>query len=100
MSQRAYVYYRVRARDEALAVAALRALQAAWATSQPGVRCELLRRADESESDAPTVTLMEVYAFDAGVSPAQRQGVQDQAAQRLAAWRLGERNVERFEPCA
>jgi hypothetical protein len=101
MSQRAYVYYRVRAQDEAEAVAAWRALQTLWALSQPGLHGELLRRVDLGESAAaPMVTLMEVYAFDPGLGAEQRQQVHDQAAECLAPWRVGERHVERFEPCA
>lgn len=97
---RAYVYYRVRAQDEAAAAAALGALRAAWSTSQPGLRCELLHRVDAADGDSQTVTLMEVYAFDPGASAAQRQGIQDEAAARLAPWRVGERHVEYFAPCA
>jgi hypothetical protein len=87
----AYIYFRVARTDEAAAAAALREMHARWAGD---VDCELLRRADEC---GETVTLMEVYR---GVSDEVRQRIEAEASARLAAWIVGARHIEVFEPCA
>ena len=87
----AYIYFRVARADEGAAVAALREMQAQWSD---GLQCQLLRRADAS---GDTVTLMEVYR---GVTLTQQQLIEKDAAARLAAWIIGPRHTEVFEPCA
>ncbi len=94
---RLYIYFRVRRDSEAVVVASVRELQAAWQSAMPGLQCELLRRADEGGDD---VTLMETYRCTAGISAQWQQRIEREATQRLAPWLIGERHVELFEPCA
>jgi hypothetical protein len=94
MGQCLYVYYRVHARDEALVHIAVREMHALWA---PELRCALLRRADD-RSDS--VTLMETYAAEGGVSDELQERIEAQARVALTPWLIGQRHVERFEPCA
>lgn len=93
---RLYIYFRVKRECEAAAVQALRELHAGWQVSMPGLRCELLRRADPS-ADA---TLMETYRCEDGVSAEWQQRIEREATARLEAWLVGQRHVEVFEPCA
>jgi Domain of unknown function (DUF4936) len=93
-SQRLYVYYRVRARDEAAVVAALRLLYARWRDAAPALRCEVSRRADESSD---TVTLMETYA---GASLETLHHFESEAAAQVAPWLASPRHIEVFAPCA
>jgi quinol monooxygenase YgiN len=93
-SQRLYVYYRVRARDEQAVVAALRLLHARWRETAPTLQCELLRRSDEG---GDSVTLMETYA---GASLEALQRFESEAAAQAALWLVGPRHIEVFAPCA
>jgi Domain of unknown function (DUF4936) len=97
VTRRLFVYFRVERVSEAAVVTALRALQAAWQSAMPGLRCELLRRVDEGGA---VVTLMETYSCVGGVSTAWQERIEREAAARLSAWLVGERHVEVFEPCA
>lgn len=97
MGARFYVYYRVRAADEPVAVEAVRTMQAAWASTLPGLHCEVLRRAPEH---AVHVTLMEVYQREGGIDLSSRAAIEVDANTTLARWLIGERHGEVFEPCA
>jgi hypothetical protein len=79
-----YVYYRVAARDAAAAIASVRALHAGLRGR--GLTAELLRRPGAAAGD---VTLMEVYADEAAAAEGETAS---------AAWRIGARHVEAFEP--
>jgi Domain of unknown function (DUF4936) len=93
-SRRLFIYFRVERDSVADVVAAVRELQAAW--QRDGVRCELMRRVDESGD----VTLMETYACAQGVSADWQDRIEREAAARLSRWPIGQRHVEVFEPCA
>jgi hypothetical protein len=95
-SRRLYIYFRVRRESEAAALATLRELHAAWQVAMPGLRCELLRRVDQSGD----VTLMETHVCAQGVSVEWQQRIERDASARLQPWLVGERHVEVFEPCA
>ena len=95
-SRRLYIYFRVKREDEASAVKVLRELHAAWQAAMPDLRCELLRRADESGNE----TLMENHVSARGVSTQWQQRVERDASARLQPWLVGERHVEVFTPCA
>jgi quinol monooxygenase YgiN len=95
-SRRLYIYFRVERDSEAAAVIAVRELQAAWQAAMPGLRCELMRRVDDSGH----VTLMETYACAEGVSTAWQERIERDAEKSLRPWLVGERHVEVFEPCA
>jgi hypothetical protein len=93
MDERLYVYYRVQASDEAFVRNAVREMHARWA---PELRCALLRRSDE-RSDS--VTLMETYTAEGGVSDAWQARIEAEARVALTPWLIGQRHVERFVPC-
>jgi Domain of unknown function (DUF4936) len=95
-SRRLYIYFRVERESEAAAVAALRELHAAWQVAMPGLRCELLRRVDQSGD----VTLMETHVGAQGVGAEWQKRIEHEAGARLQPWLVGERHVEVFEPCA
>lgn len=97
MTRRLFIYFRVECESEAAVVTALRALQAAWQSAMPGLRCELLRRVDEG---GDVVTLMETYAHCNGVGAAWQERIERDASVHLQPWLVGERHVEVFEPCA
>lgn len=89
-----YVYFRVPPAHEAAVVAALRQRHAAWRKEAPLVSCELLRRVEESDDG---VTLMEVLR---GAPLGELRRLVQEGAACLAAWPVGTRHVEVFEPCA
>lgn len=91
MKLRHYVYYRVGAADVDAAVAAVVAVQRALAAVHQGLSAECLRRPGAA---ADEVTLMEVYAFQAGHD---RAAIEARAAAASARWRRGGRHVEAFE---
>ncbi len=91
-----YIYFRVKRDSVADVVAAVHELQAAWPAVMPGLRCELMRRADEGGD----VTLMETYACAQGVNPEWQERIEREAANLLQPWLVGERHVEVFVPCA
>jgi hypothetical protein len=98
-SRSLFIYFRVRRESEARAVSALRELQAAWQATFLGLRCELLRRADDPDASRH-VTLMEIYRCDSGVPPSWQDRIERDAAARLAPWLAdGIRHVEVFTPC-
>jgi len=92
-----FVYYRVRAADAAVAIAAVRALHAGFRAELPGLVCTLSQRAD---NDAELLTLMETYRHANAVDDAWRRTIERAAGESLAAWIVGERHVEVFAPCA
>ncbi len=92
-----FIYFRVAHESETSVTAAVRELQAGWQVEMPGLRGELLCRADES---GDVVTLMETYSCDGGVSTAWQQRIERDAASRLSTLVIGDRHVEVFEPCA
>jgi hypothetical protein len=95
-SRRLYIYFRVKRESETSAVTALRALHSAWQVDMPGLRCELLRRTDESGD----VTLMETHVGVSGVSVEWQERIERDAGARLHPWLVGKRHIEVFEPCA
>jgi quinol monooxygenase YgiN len=95
-SRRLYIYFRVERDRVAEVAAAVRALQAAWSAAMPGLRCELMRRVDDSGD----VTLMETYSCGDGVGADWQARIETDAAKHLQRWLLGERHIEIFEPCA
>lgn len=92
-----YVYYRVRPADAPTLIKAVRELQAGWQAALPGLVCTLSQRTD---NDADLLTLMETYACVQGVAKQWRRKIEHGAAEKLAAWLVGERHVEVFVPCA
>jgi Domain of unknown function (DUF4936) len=90
-----FIYFRVERESEAAVVAAVRELHAAWPVAMPGLRCELLRRADEA---GDVITLMETYAGDGGVSVEWQDRIEREASERLQPWLVGERHIEVFVP--
>ena len=97
MTRSLFIYFRVERDNVAEVATAVNELQAAWRVAMPGLRCELLRRAEE-HGDA--VTLMETYAHHGGVIPAWQERIERDAGVHLKSWLIGERHVEVFEPCA
>lgn len=95
-SRRLFIYFRVERDSIAEVVAAVRELQAVWSAALPGLRCELMRRIDDSGD----VTLMETYSCVDGVGADWQDRIESDAAKQLQLWLLGERHVEIFEPCA
>lgn len=92
-----YIYYRVRPIDAPKLIAAVRALQAGWQATLPGLICTLSQRAD---NDTELVTLMETYTCAQGVATQWQQEIERSATAKLALWFVGERHVEVFVPCA
>lgn len=95
-SRRLYIYFRVKRESEAAAVRALRELHAEWQNDMPGLRCELLRRADRSAD----LTLMETHLCEHGLSPEWQERIEREGSARLEPFLVGERHIEIFEPCA
>ncbi len=97
-----FTYYRVARADEPLAVNAAKQLQARLIQQHPGLHASLMWRPGPTEE---FVTLMEIYAVDAAVSP---QGIDDAlqsrielaAAPAMAVIAVGPRHVEDFKACA
>ena len=92
-----FVYYRIRAVDAALAIAAVTAFQARLRASMPGLAASLSRRVD---ADAELPTLMETYSRTGVAGNDWQRDVEGQANEALAAWIVGARHVEVFVPCA
>lgn len=92
--RRLYVYYRVAESNLADVRVAARAMQADLAARHRGLHAELLRRPG-SASDGQ-VTLMEIYADEAGIGEAIGQDI-ERAANSLAGWLQGPRQIEVFE---
>jgi|APDOM4702015248_1054824.scaffolds.fasta_scaffold05803_3 hypothetical protein len=91
-----FVYYRVRRDALVQAQLAVRQMQDELRGRWPALQCIVLRRADAGAADTPT--LMEIY--DGLPSAEAALDVESLARERLAAWLVGERHVEAFEPCA
>lgn len=75
---------------------ALRELHAEWQIEMPGLRSELLRRADQSAG----LTLLETHLCEHGLSPEWQERIERDASARLETFLVGERHIEVFEPCA
>lgn len=97
-----FTYYRVARADAPHAVSAAKSLQARLLQQHPGLHANLLWRPGLTDE---YVTLMEIYAVDAAVSP---QGIDDAlqshielaAAPAMAPTAIGPRHVEIFQACA
>lgn len=92
-----FFYYRVRAADAPLAIDAIRVAFVELKAALPGLACALSQRVDEA---GEWRTLMEAYTHTPGVSPAMRRAIEARLQNALAAWIVGERHAEAFEPCA
>ena len=95
-----FVYYRVRAADAPLVIAAVHAAFIELQAALPGLDCRLSQRADEASQATELRTLMESYAHAAGVSAAMQGVIEAQLASLLAEWIVGERQTEIFVACA
>ena len=89
-----YIYYRVPPEHLRAVASAAQAMQAAFRTRHPGLRCELLRRPGLQAGQA---TLMEVYRCPSGIDDALAQAIAD-AALALTALGAGPRRTEQFAP--
>ena len=78
-------------------MASVRGLQAGWQAGDATLRCEILRRVDDTGNE---VTLMETYRREAGFDPDAQRRLEDEAAAVLRPWLIGRRHVEVFAPCA
>ncbi|MBQ0934693.1 DUF4936 family protein [Ideonella paludis] len=103
ISQQWFIYYRIRADDQAPVIHAVRAFQALLCERWPGLRAQVLRRTDLQNE---MLTLMETYdlsldpaaaGLDAGMS--RLRGEIDQAATALTPWLQSARHTEEFVPC-
>jgi hypothetical protein len=96
--RRLFIYYRVAAARADEAVAAAMRMQQALREREAGLKAELLRRPEITDSQ---VTLMETFAFEtASVDEALQARIEREAAAALAGFIVGARHVELFEPCA
>ena len=95
-----FVYYRVRAVDAPLVIAAVHTAFIELQAALPGLDCRLSQRADEASQATELRTLMESYAHAAGVSAAMQRAIEAQLPSLLTAWIVGERHTETFAPCA
>ena len=101
-TRRLFIYYRVNSTQVHAAIDAAMHLQAALRARHPGLEAQLMRRADDTDSNA---TLMEIYAIDALASPAGfqatlRADIEQRAAAALVGLIVGSRHVEEFDACA
>lgn len=95
--QELFVYYRIRAGDEAVALEIVTGFQAALKRHHPHLDARLLRRSEPLPGPA---TWMEIYAVDPaarteGVSADLRRAI-EAAAQALAPYIEGGRHTEVF----
>ncbi|TDM06578.1 MAG: hypothetical protein C4K60_18845 [Ideonella sp. MAG2] len=103
MSQQWFIYYRIRAEDQAEVIQAVRAFQSALCERWPGLMAQVLRRADRQSE---LLTLMETYEFEpdrVADDPAWSAGGLprdiEHAALTLAPWLQSARHTEEFVPC-
>ena len=98
-----FIYWRTAAATVAAAESAAQAWQRQLQVAHPGLRAALYRRAEEPGA---AVTLMEVYAADAGLFDAARLGaaleqrIVSEGDAVLGRWVEGRRMVEAFVRCA
>ncbi|MDZ7814312.1 MAG: DUF4936 family protein [Ideonella sp.] len=103
MSQQWFIYYRIRADDQAPVIQTVRAFQAVLCERWPGLRAQVMRRADREDE---LLTLMETYDLSPDMA---RQGPNAsldslrgeimQAATGLVPWLQSARHTEEFVPC-
>ncbi len=103
ISQQWFIYYRIRADDQAPVTQAVRAFQAQLCERWPGLRAQVLRRADLQNE---MLTLMETYDLSPDPAPegldacmSRLRGEIDQAAAALTPWLQSARHIEEFVPC-
>jgi hypothetical protein len=101
---RMFVYYRVPLAQTCAVADAVRQMQAALLSDWPGLRVQLLRRADAHTSEANHLaaseeTWMEIYEHPLGLSDRVLQAI-DACAKALPTGLAGERHVEIFVPLA
>ena len=92
-----YVYYRVAQPGWRAALQAVLAFQQRLRSEHPGLATRVLRRSAER---GDSVTLMEIYSFDAGECEGLDLALQahiEAAASALAPWLVSPRQVETFE---
>ena len=97
-----FIYYRVRVRDLAAAIAAARAAQQALQSAHPGLAVSLMQR---PEPDAQQLmTLMETYSAPLDWAAPRLAGLPEAidatAGHALTPWLQGPRQLEVFDPCA
>jgi len=94
-----YVYWKAPRADAEAVGAAVAAAQADLMHRHPGLRARLLRRADgEGEGEGgPTLTWMETYAADVGITPALQVQIEAALAPVTASLDAGPRHTEVFE---
>ena len=98
-----FIYWRTAAGTAAAAESAAQAWQRQLQVTYPGLRTALYRRAEET---GESVTLMEVYAAEAGQHHAMRldaaleRRIVSEGDAALARWVEGQRRVEVFVRCA
>jgi Domain of unknown function (DUF4936) len=88
-----YVYYRVPMGSQAEAQALVCAMQARLTAAHPGLRANLLARADEAQASEPT--WMEVYEHPDGISQECEAQLADMVA-TLPVGLIGPRHTEVF----
>ena len=103
ISQQWFIYYRIRADDQAPVTQTVRTFQALLCERWPGLRAQVLRRTDRQDG---LLTLMETYDLSPDLAPegpdarlASLRGDIDQAASALAPWLQSARHTEEFVPC-
>jgi hypothetical protein len=103
ISQQWFIYYRIRADDQALVTQSVRAFQALLCERWPGLRAQVLRRADLQNE---MLTLMETYDLSPDIAPEgldarlhRLRSEIDQAAAALTPWLQSARHIEEFVPC-
>ena len=97
MSREIFIYWRVAPQALAKAGSAMQAWQAALRARHPGLQTRLYSRSDTAAGDA---TVMETYVLTGaeGIDGALHGAIVEQGAEAAAAWCLGTRHVEVFEP--
>lgn len=96
-----FIYYRVRAGDLNMAVAAARSAQQALCATWPGLQATLMQRPSSSGVE---VTLLETYntAPDSAeeVLAGLPAAIEATVAPAVVPWLSGPRHLEAFTPCA
>jgi Domain of unknown function (DUF4936) len=94
-----FIYWRVKHRDLAAALQALRDWQSTLCAEYPALRCAAYQRSDVPADEA---TVMESYALEAaragdGIDEALQQHIDAAGRIALARWLHGQRHVEVFD---
>lgn len=103
ISHQWFIYYRVRADDQAPVIQAVRAFQATLSMRWPGLKAQVLQRSDRQDE---LLTLMEIYNLSPDHAPLGHSTGHDgllrdidQAARALEPWLQSARHTEEFVPC-